>query len=251
MKLSPWLVMVAVSACGPAPRPDGTDPLPDAKLTPDASSVAVDSGEPPPPCGQLTVTLRDFRDDHPDMQKGVGSELGLVRADLGLDNKPVFAPPGASGTVSGKPSFDQWYRDVPGINMPFSFQLPMVENPPGTFTFDDQDFFPLDGMGYGNQTWFHNFHFTTEIHSSFTYLGGEVFTFNGDDDVFVFVNKKLALDLGGVHGPMMKTIVFDAVKAQLGITTGQTYQLDVFHAERHTSESTFRMVTTISCLIIQ
>jgi len=111
---------------------------------------------------------------------------------------------------------------------------------------------PLDGLGWGNtpgQT--HNFHFTSEIHGTFTYRGGEIFQFTGDDDVFVFVNGKLALDLGGVHGPESQTIDFDASAAQLGIAIGSKYRLDVFHAERHLVQSTFRMVTTIDCFIIQ
>lgn len=61
--------------------------------------------------------------------------------------------------------------------------------------------------------------------------------------MFVFVNKKLALDLGGVHGPEDQTVDFDA--------SGGLCHLDVFHAERHTVQSTFRMVTTIDCFIIQ
>lgn len=68
--------------------------------------------------------------------------------------------------------------------------------------------------------------------------------------IFVFVNGKLALDLGGVHGPEDGTIDFDARAGALGITTGNVYTLDVFHAERHTSQSNFRIETSIDCLVV-
>jgi fibro-slime domain-containing protein len=57
------------------------------------------------------------------------------------------------------------------------------------------------------------------------------------------------LDLGGVHSAQQGTIDFDAQATQLGITRGNSYALDVFHAERHTTESNFRIETTIPCLI--
>jgi len=202
-------------------------------------------------CGELTAIFRDFRSDHPDFEKVIGDDRNLVRTDLGADNKPVYAPAGATLTVSGQASFDQWYRDTPNINLHFEQPLPLTQNPVGTFTFESSAFFPLDGMGFPNQEINgHNFHFTTEIHGTFVYRGGELFSFTGDDDVFVFVNKKLALDLGGVHGAEMASIDFDASAGVLGIVKNQTYQLDVFHAERHTTESNFRMVTTIDCFII-
>ena len=96
----------------------------------------------------------------------------------------------------------------------------------------------------------HGLLFTTEAHTAFTYVGGEVFTFRGDDDLWVFVNGKLAVDLGGLHQQQEETIDFDANRTRLGIEVGQTYPMDIFHAERHTSESNFRIQTTIdlSCI---
>lgn len=202
-------------------------------------------------CGELMATLRDFRADHPDMQENIASDLGIVETMLGVDQKPIYAHDGATTTVSGPESFDQWYRDVKGVNLTFEQGLPLVETSPGVYVFEDSEFFPLDGKGWpGEEIGGHNFHFTTEIHASFRYRGGEVFTFTGDDDVFIFVNRRLALDLGGVHGELSSTVDFDAQAADLGIEVGNIYNFDAFHAERHTTESNFRVETSIDCFII-
>jgi fibro-slime domain-containing protein len=86
------------------------------------------------------------------------------------------------------------------------------------------------------------------MHFEFPYRGGEVFTFKGDDDVWLFVNGRLAIDLGGVHGVMTGTVDLDQSAASLGITPGQTYRMDIFHAERHTWASNFRIETTLACI---
>lgn len=229
----------------------GCGPHQDAPF--DASARDGDvSGTDEQTCGALTVSLRDFRADHPDFEHGKGAETGLVASDLGADGKPMFAHTGASVTVTGPASFEQWYRDVSGVNLRVEQSLPLTELAPGTFVFDDQTFFPLDGMGWPNtEIYGHNFLFTSEIHTTFRYRGGERFMFDGDDDLFVFVNRKLALDLGGVHAAESGTIDFDASAAALGLQVGQIYPLDVFHAERHTDQSHFRMETTIDCFIIE
>lgn len=246
MRLTFSIVLVLSVGCGPHPgaKPDAAGHGGDG-----AGTAACDH--------QLTALLRDFRSDHPDFEHNKGDDRGILSADLGADGTPVFALSGPSATVSGPASFAQWYHDTPGVNLTFQQMLPLVENPPGTFTYDNQAFFPLDGMGWpamgypDQQVYGHNFWFTTEIHGTFSYQGGEQLVFDGDDDLWVFVNNRLALDLGGVHVAETATIDFDAMASQLGLTIGGTYSIAAFHAERHTDQSHFRMSTTVQCIAIE
>jgi fibro-slime domain-containing protein len=150
-------------------------------------------------------------------------------------------------STTGQANFDQWYNDVMGVNTAIPDEIVLQDQGMGVYLFDDDMFFPIDGQGFGNEGNAHNYHFTLELHTSFVYEGGEMFTFRGDDDLFVFVNGILALDLGGVHPPMEDTIDFDAQATNLGITPGNVYAIDLFFAERHTSQSNFRIETTIAC----
>ena len=67
----------------------------------------------------------------------------------------------------------------------------------------------------------------------------------GDDDLWVFINKRLAIDLGGLHSQQTDTIDLDDEAARLGLTRGTVYSLDLFHAERHTNQSNFRIDTNL------
>jgi fibro-slime domain-containing protein len=194
----------------------------------------------------LHGVIRDFTMAHPDFENGLGAETGIVEDVIGDDDKPVYAGGAGTQTTHGQEAFDQWYRDVEGVNMPMDFDVELVDNGEGVWIFDDPEFFPIDDQLLGNEGNPHNYHFTLEIHTSFTYEGGEVFSFTGDDDLFVFINGNLAIDIGGVHGPLSATADLDDLAGQLEITPEETYPLDFFFAERHLVESNFHIETTIS-----
>ncbi len=197
-------------------------------------------------CGTaLTGRLRDFRVDHPDFEYVIADEHGIVAPELGADQKPVYL--GGQGiTTTGKANFDQWYRDTPGVNLPLELTINLTAGANGIYTYDNQAFFPIDGQLWGNEGNPHNYHFTYELHTVFRYAGGEVFSFTGDDDLYVFINGRLAIDLGGVHAAENGKVKLDKRAAQLGLTPGKSYPLDLFFAERHTVDSHFRVDTTIN-----
>ncbi|MHC4589343.1 MAG: fibro-slime domain-containing protein, partial [Planctomycetota bacterium] len=106
-------------------------------------------------------------------------------------------------------------------------------------------FFPLEDQLYGNPGGWpdRNFHFTFELHGEFVYDadGGQIFKFVGDDDVWVFINDELVIDLGGVHSAVEQYIDLD----RMGLEDGETYDLAFFFAERHRTQSNFRIVTNL------
>ncbi|MRG96233.1 fibro-slime domain-containing protein [Polyangium spumosum] len=200
---------------------------------------------------ELVGIVRDFRgypNGHPDFEHfGGDGYKGLVKFDLGPDKKPVYAPEGPTPHSTGAAEFDQWYRDVEGVNMSMPFQVTLTEDPAtGIATFESNAFFPIDDQLFGNEGFDHNYGFTYELHMTFKYQGGETFAFSGDDDLWVFVNNRLAIDLGGLHPPQSDTLNLDAKAAELGIVPGNEYALDFFHAERHSTGSNFKIQSTLS-----
>jgi fibro-slime domain-containing protein len=188
----------------------------------------------------LTGTIRDFNKDGYNFEGDItGYVPGMVATSLGTDGTPTYI--GDSKVTN----FNDWYHDVTGTNQSASYTITLDNgqtDPGGIYTYSNSSFFPIDGQLLGNEGRSHNYHFTYELHSDFTYQGGETFSFTGDDDLWVFIDGQLAVDIGGVHGAITKGINLDT----LGLIIGQDYDFDLFFAERHYSQSNFNISTSIA-----
>ncbi len=130
----------------------------------------------------------------------------------------------------------------------------------------------LTTLGYNcNGKGPHDYNFTSEVRYVFQFKGGELLSFSGDDDVWVFINGRLAIDLGGMHQPRTGSVTLaagnapSAVQTQmgaddktvyfvtapytpssvtLGLTVGQSYEIVVYHADRHPIDSNYMLTLT-------
>lgn len=220
---------------------------------------------------------------------------GLVKDTLGADGYPVPAftnTNDADGTIAAgidktswyvtghdpvlpTDNFYRWFHNTNKSQRVDGRKVTFTTNDGGhTYIYGNKGVFPIDDFDFSaddpttikyNGT---NFHYTAHLQFALRVKadGTEIFKFEGDDDVWVFLNNKLILDIGGLHEMLtgyftinsdntITTYTQDKLSSDemtkrtyslsdFGIKKGDIVNLDFFYAERSTTESNMRITIT-------
>ena len=194
----------------------------------------------------LTGTVRDFNADGVNFEGVGGAGAGYVASTL-TGASPTLTATGAT-TISntGAGAFNNWFTNTSNTTA-YSLTLNETFTGSGIYSYTNNNFFPIDNQLLGNQSRPHNYHFTYAIGTSFGYIQGanQTFTFGGDDDVWVYFDDLLGIDLGGVHGFQSQTVNLDTLFNANGGRASGNYSFDFFFAERHTVGSNLTISTSL------
>lgn len=180
--------------------------------------------------------------------------------------RPVYGPAGRTVNLPvGDVGYDTSYiNSVVQGNLVFNY----IPGTAGMYQYNNPNFFPLDQSGFQTPPNLpdptlsfngaplnrnpglpnynpHNYSFAMHLQKTFQFQAGQTFQFAGDDDMWVFVNGQLVLDLGGVHNTTVGQFALDNLTAQLGLIVGDSATLDVFYCERQAVGSDIEITTNI------
>jgi len=165
----------------------------------------------------------------------------------------ISADQRSKGTISSAiPSAEpyvQWSFDASRRRQSAPYTLPLMRGSKSDeapiHTYQSSSVFPLDDQLWSNSGGWpaDDFRSAFEPHSQFTFRQDTqpVFSLLDNDNVCVLINGQFMIAVGGIHSHVQPVAELD----RLGLIDGNNYPLDFFFAERHRTQSNFRVDTTL------
>ncbi|MGL1904301.1 MAG: hypothetical protein OCC49_19360 [Fibrobacterales bacterium] len=168
---------------------------------------------------------------------------GMVKKELGLNGLPQL-----DSIHTDNDHLEEWWTEAEFNKVNTTIPFLYVGN--GTYQYWDNNFFPLDSP---EATWKDpdtlNYYFAAHFQHTFLYDGtpNQLFEMGGEDDIFVYLNGTLVIELGGPQYGLLDTFSLSEEFQQLGIEVGDSITLDFFIAERKMLNSKAYMSITAPC----
>jgi fibro-slime domain-containing protein len=171
--------------------------------------------------------------------QGGWATKGLVKDSLDADGLPIWTGKIACDIGVAADGPGNWFK--PGRARSEATIRVVLANSgkQGEWSYSNTNFFPLDTVTSIVPRILPNYGFCLHYQFEAENVPGASITVSGDDDIWLFAQKRLALDLGGQHAPDTARLEF----WKLGLAQGRTIKLDLFQCERHRVGSSFGIST--------
>lgn len=169
--------------------------------------------------------------------------------DGGYDGVTYNANDGSISHVNGRSSKDMVYYTTASDTTLHPF-LPTTGST--TFQQTNTPYFLDSGASERSAASFESqigrdYSYSMEGHGQFVFNAEDnlYFTFEGDDDVYLFINNKMVMDIGAAHSITKSTFNLNDYIKECGLKDGEMYDFDFYYMERHSYGANIRIETNI------
>ena len=190
-----------------------------------------------------------------DFTTSEGAPIAWTMFDGALGDLPGSEATDMIKSLTQDSKFNAWFRDVDGENLSEATKIlfERIDDGGGSsyYVFSSDSlpgggYYPADGRLFGNppdkatkKPAPHNYHFTAEFAATLTYSAQtpQWMIFGASDDLWVYVNGELVVDLGGFGEARKQYLLIDRLAAREGWSEGSQHDIRIFMANRSTSGS--------------